>query len=260
MTVGAVAVSYLYHEIRSIQGEIKNGMMKPMHYIIAKQILTLPIISIFALAALGVPMFVIQTFDPSSFLPALTLWSLIFYHFESLAEAIAAWSSDTISGMLIYLTFWMTSFLFGGIFLTPHDIIWPLKFFYYVMPFQYYIRSMMYVLIKGSSFNSCDPDTNVLASICIESTSGLDVLEEFQKFMPVIKNPDPWHDSLSILCMILFYKLLYIAGIMWKRSNGILPSFHVNGWQERSSTIDGKEESTVEIPMHVDNGKNALYC
>ena len=71
-------------------------MITCCHYIIAKLILTLPIVTIiFGLAALVIPMFVIQDFPFSEFLPVLGQWSLVMYLFESLAECVAAWSPNT---------------------------------------------------------------------------------------------------------------------------------------------------------------------
>ena len=114
---------FLFEEFKLIQGEIKNGMNGCLSYILAKFVLTLPIITIvFSLSALAIPMFVIQSFDASLFLPFFGQWSLIIYLFESLAECLAVWSPNAIVGMLAYLTYWIVAFLFGGIFLPPDFI------------------------------------------------------------------------------------------------------------------------------------------
>jgi hypothetical protein len=53
--VGAVAVYVLNDELLVIQSEQKNGMLRPASYIImAKVILTLPFIFVFAIFTLGV--------------------------------------------------------------------------------------------------------------------------------------------------------------------------------------------------------------
>ena len=106
--LGVVAVSCLHEELNLIQGEIKNGMTKCSHYIVAKFVLTLPIVTlIFGLAALVIPMFVIQSFPSSEFLHVLGQWSLIMYLFESLAECVAAWAPNTSKYKGAYLLVFM---------------------------------------------------------------------------------------------------------------------------------------------------------
>jgi hypothetical protein len=53
--VGAVAVYVLNDELLVIQSEQKNGMLRPASYIMAKVVLTLPFIFVFAIFALGIP-------------------------------------------------------------------------------------------------------------------------------------------------------------------------------------------------------------
>ena len=61
-TVGVVAVYALNDEFKSIIVESKNGMVSSVSYVLAKTILVLPIMFIFALFAIGIPMFAIQDY------------------------------------------------------------------------------------------------------------------------------------------------------------------------------------------------------
>ncbi|KAL7529864.1 hypothetical protein ACHAXR_004156, partial [Thalassiosira sp. AJA248-18] len=210
--MGAVAVNCLHEELKLVQGEIKNGMTKWGDYVVAKFILTLPITTlVFGLSALVIPMFVIQSFPWSEFLPVLGQWSLIMYLFESLAECVATWSPNTIVGMLGYLTYWIISFLFGGIFLPPNDLYWPLKAFYYALPFNYYVRTMVHTVMADEEFDPCDPTTDITSLVCVETGDGADVVKAFEKVFPVIANPSTSKDMLALVAMIIIFKLLYIA-------------------------------------------------
>ena len=215
--MGVVAVNRLYEELHLIQGEIKNGMTKCGDYIIAKFVLTLPIVTLlFGVAALGIPMFVIQTFPSSEFLSVLAQWSLIMYLFESLAECVATWAPNTIVGMLGYLTYWILSFLFGGIFLPPGDLFWPLKAFYYALPFNYYIRTMVNTVMSNEQFDPCDPATDLTSPVCVETGDGDDVVEALEKVFPVLSNPSTSKDMLALFAMIIVFKTLYITGVYLK--------------------------------------------
>lgn len=209
--MGVIAVHFLHNELNMIQGEIKNGLSVAWQYL-----LTLPIVTlVFSLCALGIPMFVVQSFPGSVFFEIVLQWSLIMYLFESIAECSAAWAPNSIIGMLGYLTYWILSFLFGGIFLPPEDIYWPLKAAYYALPFNYYTRSMVDVVIPKMEYNPCNPSED-MSVICIESGNGDDVAKAITNLFPVTKQPDSVRDALILFVMIVMVKLVYIVGVVWK--------------------------------------------
>ena len=112
--MGAVAVYVLNDELLVIQSEQKNGMLRPASYIImAKVILTLPFIFVFAIFTLGVPGWEIQNYQTSPWIEVILLWSILAYFYESLADCLAIWVKDKVLGMLLYLTYWISSFLFS---------------------------------------------------------------------------------------------------------------------------------------------------
>ena len=65
--MGVVAVYALNDEFKTILRESKNGMVKPLTYVLAKTVLVLPIMFIFAIFALGIPSFAIMDFPRRSF-------------------------------------------------------------------------------------------------------------------------------------------------------------------------------------------------
>ena len=84
--MGVIAVHFLHTELNMIQQEIKNGLSNASQYLLAKFLLTLPIVTLgFSLSALGIPMFAIQRFPRTVFFETILQSSLIIYLFESVA-------------------------------------------------------------------------------------------------------------------------------------------------------------------------------
>ena len=59
--MGVVAVYALNEEFKSILSETKNGMVSGLAYVVAKSILVLPIMILFAIFGLGIPLFAVST-------------------------------------------------------------------------------------------------------------------------------------------------------------------------------------------------------
>lgn len=214
MLLGAVAVFILHDEFNMIKTEQQNGMLRFGSYVIVKNIFSLPFIVIYTLSALVIPGFVIQGYPPASWLEVFLLFGSTVYLFESLAEALAVWMKDKSLGMLIYLSFWILSFLFGGLFLPEKDLLVPLKPFYHITPFSNLFRSMCYKLYSNKSFDSCDSHKNPYEAICVESGAGSEILEKVNVIYPLFKNEDTFLVDISvILGMALVYKAIFILGI-----------------------------------------------
>lgn len=160
-------------------------------------------------------MFAIQRFPGTVFFENILQWSLIMYLFESVAECCTAWAPNSIIGMLGYLTYWILSFLFGGIFLPPEDIYWPLKTVYHALPFNYYTQSIVNVVIPKMECSPCNRG-EAMSVICVESGNGDDIAQALMNLFPVTEQPDSVCDALILFGMIAIIKLLYIVGVVWK--------------------------------------------
>ena len=215
-----MAVYGLNTEFKTILRESKNGMVSPLSYVLAKTILVLPIMFIFAIFALGIPSFAIMDFPGESFGKAILLWSAVMYVFECLAEALSVWFEDPILGMLQFMNFWFGAFLFGGFLISEDDLPWPFRAFYYFMPFSYYLRAQMYNLLIDTTWNFCDPANNVNQSpVCVPSTTGEAVLQGIGLSYPVIEATDTyWEDFGVMIAIAIAYKVLYIVGVYVKGS------------------------------------------
>lgn len=213
--VGVVAVYALNDEFKSILGETKNGMVSALSYVLAKTVLVIPIMFVFSLFATGIPMFAIQDFPAEAFGIAVTLWACLIYVFECAAEALAVWFEDPILGMLQFMNLWFASFLFAGFLIPLRDMYWPLKIFYYTMPYQYYVRSILYTWFSNSTFEPCLEGS--IGAVCENTSDGKEVLEGLSKIFPLISSENRVAEDIGILIAIAaFYKIVSIAGIMMK--------------------------------------------
>lgn len=258
--MGVVAVYSLNDEFKSILRETKNGMTSGLSYVLAKTVLVIPIFFAFALFALGIPAFAIQDYPADAFGWSITLFAILLFVFESVAEALSVWFDDPIVGMLQFMNFWFGAFLFGGFLIPLRDMYWPFKLFYYAMPYSYYVRSSMYQLFSRSTFEAC---VNSLedSAVCVDSTSGLDVLEGLRKVYPLMSTKDNTARDAAIMIAIgLFYKLLYVVGMIFKTRQvtaikaGRPPSIH--NMTENSETKDPVVDAENPIPLVSNMGRD----
>ena len=216
-TVGVVAVYSLNDEFKSIMREAKNGMVSAPSYILAKTILVISIMFIFALFALGIPSFLIQDVPGSAFGTSVILWAVLIYVFECASEALAVSFDDPILGMLQFMNLWFASFLFGGFLIPLRDMFWPFKLFYYVMPYSYFIRSMIYSTFNAITFEPCTEASGGFGAVCIPETDGIAVLGELSRVFPLLDTKNRFVEDVGILLAIaLFYKLVSIVMIITK--------------------------------------------
>ena len=213
--MGAVAVYALNDELKTILREAKNGMTAPMTYVLAKSILVIPIILIFAIFALGIPSILIMDFPGDKFGAEVLLWSAVMYVFECAAECFSVWLVDPILGMMAYTCYWFGFFLFSGFLISVDDLVYPFKIFYYIFPFSYYIRSQMYNLLIDSTWVPCDPANNVSNSaVCEPYPTGAKILEAIGLSFPVIQAEDTyWQDFGTTIALALVFKIAYVIGV-----------------------------------------------
>jgi hypothetical protein len=75
----------------------------------------------------------------------------------------------------------------------------------------------MFNLFDGASFSPCDPATNIQSSVCVNSTSGNDVLEGLSVVYPIIENKDQVTQDIGIMIGIaMFFKIFYVLGVVKK--------------------------------------------
>uniref|UniRef100_A0A7R9ZID9 ABC-2 type transporter transmembrane domain-containing protein n=1 Tax=Craspedostauros australis TaxID=1486917 RepID=A0A7R9ZID9_9STRA len=201
--MGIVAVYALNNEFKSIQQESQNGMVSAATYVMVKSILVVPIFILFAIFSLLIPAYAIHGLPWEAFGTHLILCAAIMFVFESAAEALSVLVDDPIIGMMQFMIFWSGSFLFSGFLVPESDQYWPLKFFHYIMPYGYYIRSTIYTILQDTDFD--------------DSLTSEEALEKLHRVFPVVENKDNVVQDIAIMLAIgAFYKILYIVAVMIK--------------------------------------------
>mmetsp|Transcript_16921 Transcript_16921/g.38969 ORF Transcript_16921/g.38969 Transcript_16921/m.38969 type:complete len:425 (-) Transcript_16921:141-1415(-) len=221
--LGCAAVYALNDEFKSLMRETKNGMLSGFSYVVAKSCLTLPIMYIFSIFALGVPYFAVIDGPVESFGWNTILFTALMFNFESVAETLSVWFDDPILGMLQFMNYWFGSFLFGGFLIPLDDLFWPFKLFYYIMPFHYYCRSFTYNHFVNIDFEACDPSVTTDQAVCVPANqpdgtaSGESVLTAFSKVFPLLSPTDKTVEDLGVIIAIgVVFKVFYIIGVLFR--------------------------------------------
>ena len=213
--MGVVAVYALNEEYKSIAKEIKNGMVSPYSYVLAKTLLEIPIMFFFAFAALGISAYGIMNFEPAGLGMMVLTWTASIYCFEAMSESLAVAFDNPLLGMMQFMGIWFSAFLYGGFLIPGSDMIWPLKIFFYIMPMKYTIRTMVYSDFIHSEYDSCDKN-KYEGELCF-GQDGDDVLDNLGKVMPLITSKDhSLEDIMILLAMAVFYKLIYVVILITK--------------------------------------------
>jgi hypothetical protein len=141
--MAVVAVQKLNSELKSIFMESKNGMGSATSYILAKQILVIPVIVCFSFAALGIPGFLIHQFPIIIFPELIFLWAVQITMWECSAEAFAALFDDAVFGMLVHTGWWFAALLFSGYLVAVEDVRFEWFdscFFYFSYPLIFFCQ------------------------------------------------------------------------------------------------------------------------
>jgi hypothetical protein len=94
-------------------------------------------------------------------------------------------------------------------------MFWPLKTFYYILPYNYYVRSAIFLIFTGDDWEACtDPKTS---AVCVDSTDGLDVMRGLGRIFPLISLEDKyWIDFLALLAIGIVWKIIAVVVIVVK--------------------------------------------
>lgn len=95
------------------------------------------------------------------------------------------------------------------------QMFWPLKIFYYVLPYSYYVRSALYMIFTLETWEPCtDPDTS---AVCVDSTDGLDVLAGLERIFPLVDTVDTYWRDLGVLVLLtVLWKIAAVIVIIAK--------------------------------------------
>jgi hypothetical protein len=218
-----VAVFVLNSEFKSVLREVKNGMIHPLTYICAKSILVLPVMFLFAISAVSLGVFGILKLQ-TDYGIYLILFAVSIYVFECVAEMFSVMSSNPLFGMLAFLGFWFTSFLFAGIFIPKDDIPVAVSWLYYCMPFGNTFSAFAYQAMIDEDWESCTPSESS-GPVCVDfdlhpdEEPALLVMDALGRVIGVVSSEDERLKQMgTVLGMALVAKVVYIGIILYKSS------------------------------------------
>lgn len=113
-------------ELKAIYRETKNGMGLVAAYLISKTLISLPIMFLFSISAIGFPGYFLQDFPSESFWPVLGMWATNIFIWEASSEAMAAMFDQVVVGLLIHTAWWFCNLLFSGYLVPEQDVSFPL--------------------------------------------------------------------------------------------------------------------------------------
>ena len=124
------------------------------------------------------------------------------------------------------------------------QMFWPLKVLDYVLPYNYYIRSAMYLIFTESVWEACTDPTK--SAVCVNSTRGIDVLANFERVIPLVSVEDTYWGDLFVLFMLgVFWKIVAVVAIIVKsrRVSSIIQGGYKNSIAKQISKNPGDEEN-----------------
>lgn len=138
--LGVVAVYAYNSEFLAIKREVKNGMFLPLAYFLANLVVQLPMMFVAAVFALSVSGFGQGGWWGPNYIQFVLCWSCMLWAFESAAQVMSVVASNPLAGMMGYIVFWFSSFLFCGVLVNNNDVPWPLKIMTWTLPIKWGIR------------------------------------------------------------------------------------------------------------------------
>ena len=192
--------------------EIKNGMVTPFSYVLAKSVLQVPIMFIWAVFALG-QAYAIMDYYVANFGLMMVIFACYIYAWEAMAELLSVAFENPLLGMMQFMGLWFSAFLYGGFLIPGEDIYWPLKIFFYILPIKYTVRSMNYVDNIDAKFDGCakyDDDEQ----FCFGQDA---LLKNVGSIYPLITDENTLSTDIGIvLAIAAFFKLQYIIILVVK--------------------------------------------
>ena len=140
--LGVVAV-YVYNgEFLAIRREVKNGMVNPVAYYLANLLIQIPMMVVAGVTTTAVSGFGQGGWYGHHYIEIVLIWSCMLWAFEAGAQVMSLVSTNPLVGMMGYIVYWFSSFLFCGILVNNADVPWPLRIMTWTLPIKWSIRGM----------------------------------------------------------------------------------------------------------------------
>jgi len=151
-SLGVIAV-YVYNtEFFSVKKEVKNGLYRPLSYMMANVVLQIPFMIILSICSVTVSGYGIGNWSWENYPQLVIVYASGLFAFESIAQLFSVLCFDPLLGMLNFMNVWFSAFLFAGIMVPREDVIWPFRLFCYILPLNWVLRSMAYLEFSPTTF------------------------------------------------------------------------------------------------------------
>ena len=117
-------------EMFTVKNEVKNGMIGGMPYLVSSFILQIPLMAVMVVVGYLIPYYGVFDSNPDFIGQMIVMLFAILWSFESVAQMMAVQYDNFLIGMLNFMNFWFSSFLFAGVVIKESDVPWPFKLFY----------------------------------------------------------------------------------------------------------------------------------
>ena len=200
-------------EYKVLRGEVKNGMVSPVSFILAKALIEIPFMFLFSLAAIGFPDYVLLQVYPENFGVMFMLVTVGVYAFEGIASTVAILCNEQL-GPIVYTLVLFVTFLNCGFLVPPDSLIWPFKVLYYIMPTSYLHKCMSFLVIIDETFKPCKPDTFICFTQFGEiAYAVLTFLSPMQE--DIESYDDVWTEIGILFSIAIAFKIISVASMIF---------------------------------------------
>lgn len=153
-----VVVFALNYEARLVRSEVRNGLVAPAAYLLARGLLAVPMAVALCAVAIGVPGFGIGNWHAGDgrLLTTSLVWIAQQYCWDAYATLCAVFFSHPLVGTAVYLFAWFNSFLYAGFIIPIYDVQWPMRVMCYVFPIRFSVRSLVWSDFADAEYDACD--------------------------------------------------------------------------------------------------------
>jgi len=226
-----IAVFAHQTETSQVISESRSGMYGWFEYILAQSFLQIVLLPLCTLSVLVVG-FGMGNWATEHFLQCWLIYTLGYWVFEGVSQCLAVRPLHVLLNMMDFANFWFASFLFCGMVLPQEDVIWPLRLLTYILPFKYWLRCCLWLIMvpqkfEGAEYDAsatmgfvCGPDVSPAA--CFGPT-GCEALDTAHRLFDAMSCTDTRaQDTMYLLIMIGVCKFLFSVGLCG-RCKGLSP-------------------------------------
>eukprot|EP00965_Chrysotila_dentata_P153054 5058133-Pleurochrysis_carterae.AAC.1 len=252
----AVVLIYLVNtDYQVVKREIKDGMYKPLTYVLAQFVLQLPMLAILSMLALVPAIYPISDWEVSQLWRSYTAYFLSLIAFEFMAELFAIAFANPLVGMLNYVNMWFTAFLFSGILVTESDVPWPVRILIYILPYRWSLGELIWAAFIDTPDYSGTEDCNMptvpgtpglatsgplagqpvncprgfycpddLTGVACWGRTGSQIIDGLSGTYSAISDTDVFARDMGLMVLIaLMFKLLYLVAFLVKSGRSQAP-------------------------------------